>query len=115
MTLPIRPGPSDDLGRRRVLGATRGTIALVTLRTLAPAHAGVLLGSSIGTWLAHRAHAVPPLEFTLATATLALVCAVASAIPPALFAATLDPVRVLRTAYPRPLAHRAINFSSAGT
>jgi putative ABC transport system permease protein len=88
-----------DLGRRRALGATRGTIvALVTLRTLAPALAGVLLGSGIGTWLAQRAQALPPLDFTLATATLALVCAVASAIPPAVFAASRDPVRVLRTA-----------------
>ena len=87
-----------DLGRRRALGATRSVIiALVLGRTLAPAVLGAALGATAGLWVAARYSAAPPLEFTAGTATLALLAALASAVPPALFAATRDPVRVLRT------------------
>lgn len=87
-----------DLGRRRALGATRSVIiALVLGRTLAPALLGAGLGIAGGLWVAARYAAAPPPEFTASTATLAVLAALASAIPPALFAATRDPVRVLRT------------------
>lgn len=87
-----------DLGRRRALGATRGTIvALVVTRTLLPALLGAALGVAAGLWAAERFAAAPPWQFTAGTATLATLAALASAIPPALFAATRDPVRVLRT------------------
>ncbi|MGO0576457.1 FtsX-like permease family protein [Ornithinimicrobium panacihumi] len=87
-----------DLGRRRALGATRaGIITLVVLRTLAPALLGALLGVATGLYLTNRLGATPPWEFTTGTATLALLAAAAAAIPPALYAATRDPVRVLRT------------------
>ncbi|WP_141784003.1 ABC transporter permease [Ornithinicoccus hortensis] len=86
-----------DLGRRRALGATRSVIiGLVLGRTLAPALLGAVLGATAGLWIA-ATYAAPPPEFTAATATLALLAALASALPPALFAATRDPVRVLRT------------------
>jgi putative ABC transport system permease protein len=89
---------SKDLGRRRALGATRGTIiSLVTLRTLGPALLGAALGTGLGIYLTHRLDATPPWQFTTGTATLALLAALAAAIPPALYAATRDPVRVLRT------------------
>lgn len=87
-----------DLGRRRALGATRGMIlALVIARTLLPALLGGALGIGVGLWLASRFDALPPWQFSLGTATLAVLAAVASAILPALYAATRDPVRVLRT------------------
>lgn len=87
-----------DLGRRRALGATRGIIlALVIARTLLPALLGGALGIGAGLWLAARFDAVPPWQFSLGTATLAVLAAVISAILPAFYAATRDPVRVLRT------------------
>lgn len=87
-----------DLGRRRALGANRGVIVgLVTLRTLLPAVVGAAVGTGIGLWLTARLGAIPPLDFTVGVAVLATLAAVASAVPPALFAATCDPVAVLRT------------------
>ncbi|USQ81881.1 permease [Ornithinimicrobium faecis] len=87
-----------DLGRRRALGATRGTIvAMVIARTLLPALLGAGIGTAAGLWVADRFAALPPWEFTTGTAILALLAAIASAILPALYAATRDPVRVLRT------------------
>lgn len=87
-----------DLGRRRALGATRGIIlALVITRTLVPALLGAALGVGIGLALAGQYDAIPPGQFTVGTATLAVLAALTSAVPPALYAATRDPVRVLRT------------------
>ncbi|WP_296137590.1 ABC transporter permease [uncultured Tessaracoccus sp.] len=87
-----------DLGRRRALGATRGTIiALVTTRTLLPALVGAAAGMGGGWALTARLGASPPLEFMVAVAVLAVLTATVSAIPPASFAAWRDPVQVLRT------------------
>lgn len=87
-----------DLGRRRALGATRGAIvAMVIGRTLLPALLGAAIGVGAGLWIAARLAAIPPWPFTVGTAILAILTAVASAVLPALYAATRDPVRVLRT------------------
>ncbi|MBC7271176.1 MAG: permease [Actinomycetales bacterium] len=87
-----------DLGRRRALGATRGVIvALVVLRTVGPALCGAAIGTGLGIYLTARLGAAPPWEFTCGTVLLALLAAATSAVPPALYAATRDPVRVLRT------------------
>src|SRR5690606_39708076 len=90
------------LGRRRALGATRTTIlTLVLARTLLPALLPALLGAVIGTaaglWIAGQWAATPPRTFTAGTATLAVLAALASTLPPATYAAGRDPVRVLRT------------------
>lgn len=88
----------SDLGRRRALGATRGAILfIVMLRACLAAVVGAVIGSAIGTALTHRMGAVPPGDFVLATALLAILAATASTLAPAIFAATRDPVRVLRT------------------
>lgn len=87
-----------DLGRRRALGATRSLIvALVVLRTLAPALLGALLGAIAGQWLTTTWHVQPTLAFAAATAVLATLTAAVSAVLPAAFAAQRDPVAVLRT------------------
>lgn len=87
-----------DLGRRRALGATRLTITgLVLGRTLLPALLGAAIGLVIGLWTAGRLDATPPWQFSAGTAILALLAALTSALLPALFAATRDPVRILRT------------------
>lgn len=88
-----------DLGRRRALGATRTTIiTLVLTRTLAPAALGATIGVAVGLALTDHWATTPPATFTTATITLALLATTASTLPPALYAATRDPVRVLRTA-----------------
>lgn len=87
-----------DLGRRRALGATRSAIlVLVVLRTALPALLGALLGSAVGITITHRLGAVPPTDFVVATGILAVLSAILSTLAPAAFAATRDPVRVLRT------------------
>ncbi|HMQ65309.1 MAG TPA: hypothetical protein PJ992_03380 [Arachnia sp.] len=87
-----------DLGRRRALGASRGVIVgIVTARTFAPALLGAALGCASGLWVAARLGAAPPLDFVGGVAVLAVLSATFSAVPPALFAATRDPVAVLRT------------------
>ncbi|MDQ3527977.1 MAG: hypothetical protein M3424_08900, partial [Actinomycetota bacterium] len=80
-----------DLGRRRALGATRATIlSLVIARTLLPALLGAAIGTAVRLWAAdrfrhptpglHPRHRHPGQRHT-----------------PALYAASRDPVRVLRT------------------
>lgn len=66
-----------DLGRRRALGAG--------------------LGIGVGLWLTHRLGATPPTTFAAGVAVLAVLAAAISAIAPALFAVTRDPVAALRT------------------
>jgi putative ABC transport system permease protein len=87
-----------DLGRRRALGATRATIiSLVVGRTLIASLFGAAVGLTAGIILSSRLSAVPPTTFTVGTGTLAILAAITSAVPPAIYAATRDPVRVLRT------------------
>lgn len=87
-----------DLGRRRALGASRGVIvALVTTRTVVAAFLGAALGAIAGIVLASGYDAIPPRSFVAAVVVLALLTATLSAIPPSIYAAVRDPVRVLRT------------------
>lgn len=87
-----------DLGRRRTLGITRVDLAtLVTGRTLVIAILGAAIGCAAG-WLANHYTGYPtPLPFTAAVGVLAVLVAAVAAMPPALYAARLDPVRVMRT------------------
>lgn len=87
-----------DLGRRRTLGITRADLAgIVTLRALATGIAGALLGCVTG-WLANLGTGFgTPVDFTVAVGVLATLVAGVAALPPALYAARLDPVTVMRT------------------
>ncbi|WP_150462989.1 ABC transporter permease [Nesterenkonia ebinurensis] len=87
-----------DLGRRRALGASRGVIVgLVLLRTMVPALLGAGAGVAGGLAMARSFEAQPPWEFTAGTAVLAVLAACVFAVIPAIYAATRDPVAVLRT------------------
>lgn len=87
-----------DLGRRRALGATRSNVvALVVSRTVVPSLLGAAIGTAAGLWLSAGIQTSIPTDFVAGVIILAVLAAVLSAIPPALYAATRDPVRVLRT------------------
>lgn len=87
-----------DLGRRRTLGITRSDlIALVALRTTVPAIAGATLGSIGGYLLVTRQVGPVPLDFALAVAAMATLTAAIACLLPATYAATRDPVSVMRT------------------
>ncbi|QDW61376.1 FtsX-like permease family protein [Oerskovia sp. KBS0722] len=91
-------GRRRDFGRRRALGATRtAIIVLVLVQTTVAGLAGTALG--VGGGLAavhHLTGTLPDPSFTTGVATLAVLIALAGAVPPALAAAHQDPVRILR-------------------
>lgn len=87
-----------DLGRRRTLGISRlDLIALVVLRALWTAALGAALGVALGWWLTSRQGVSVPADFTVAAAVLGTLIAAMASMPPAVFAATRDPVAVMRT------------------
>lgn len=87
-----------DLGRRRALGASQwGLVGLVVTRTVAAAVPGALFGAVGGAVAAAIWAQLPPLGFTCAVTVLTGLVSGIAAIPPALLAATRDPVGVLRT------------------
>lgn len=88
----------QDFGRRRALGARRGTIiGLVVTQTVLVAAMGVAVGAGIGSALTIRWATEPPDgAFVVAIAVLTLLAAGVAATPPALVAAWRDPVQVLR-------------------
>lgn len=87
-----------DLGRRRTLGVTRADLTgLVTLRTLTPAALGALLGTVAAMIINARTGYPTPVDFAAAVAVLASLTATVAALPPAVYAARLDPVNVMRT------------------
>lgn len=87
-----------DLGRRRTLGISRpDLVALVTVRTLVTALVGGLLGC-VGGWVVNLTTGFPtPVDFTAGVGVLAVLVAAVAALPPATYAAQLDPVNVMRT------------------
>ena len=84
----------QDFGRRRALGARRGTIAgLVVTQTLIV----IIIGAAAGTALTFRWTTEPPdTGFVAAITILTLLAAGLAATPPAIIAAGRDPVHVLR-------------------
>lgn len=87
-----------DFGRRRALGATRADLmAVIVAQTLTCALAGVTLGCLTGLAVVHLiAGALPAATFVAGVAGLVVVSAVLAAAPPAIAAARIDPVRILR-------------------
>lgn len=87
-----------DLGRRRALGATRSTItSLVMGRNALPAVVGEAVGTASGMAISINTGHLPPPTFIMGTAILSVLAAIAASALPAIYAATRDPVRVLRT------------------
>ncbi|WP_216452360.1 FtsX-like permease family protein [Arcanobacterium phocae] len=88
---------AKDLGRRRTLGITRSAlICFVVLRTVVISLIGIVSGVILGYTVMYFAHTPVPLDFAVASIILALCAAAVAAIPPAIFAAHRDPVRVMR-------------------
>lgn len=87
-----------DIGRARALGASRSTIVLqVLVNATLCAVIGAALGAVAGVIIiAVNAGTLPTLGFMVAVPTLVVLAAVAGSVPPALRAASLDPVRILR-------------------
>lgn len=88
-----------DFGRRRALGATRGTIvALLLIQVAVLTVVGVALGV-VATLVASRLRglALPGPDFFAAVGLLTLVAALAGALLPAVFAARREPLKELRT------------------
>ncbi|OKL54836.1 hypothetical protein BSZ39_01775 [Bowdeniella nasicola] len=87
-----------DLGRRRALGCSRASlVALVVARNVAAGIVGAAIGCLIALGLGARSGVLPPVSFVVAVAVLALITCILASLPPAVFAAHRDPVRVLRT------------------
>lgn len=87
-----------DFGRRRALGATRGTvISLLLWQVTVVSTTGALVGTVASMAILRlEDHVRPDLSFMVSVAVLAVATAVTAAIPPALFAASRDPLRELR-------------------
>src|SRR5690625_145776 len=87
-----------DLGRRRTLGITRlGLVALVSLRTCAPAAVGAALGAVAAQALMIGQSNPVPWDFVAATPIIALITATLMSLGPAGYAASRDPVTIMRT------------------
>lgn len=91
-------GLARDIGRARALGATRTTVVVQMLVNASLCAAiGALLGTLVGVALTTvLAGAVPPVGFTVSIGVLVVLAATAGAVPPAIRAARLDPVSILR-------------------
>ena len=87
-----------DFGRRRALGATRGTIvALVLVQTVLLAITGVIAGSvAAASIIAVGGDPMPDVQLMSAIALLAIGSALISAVIPAIVASTREPIRELR-------------------
>lgn len=91
-------GRRRDFGRRRALGASRSAIVVLVLaQTAVASTAGAALGTGAGlTAVRLLTGSLPSPGFTAGVATLAVLVALLGSLPPALAAASRDPVRILR-------------------
>lgn len=87
-----------DLGRRRALGASKGTVvALVAVQSAFASLPGCIGGALGGTYVVYRLTGfAPSAEFAINVALLGVISAIAASIPPAVVAANRDPVAALR-------------------
>lgn len=87
-----------DYGRRRALGATRGLLMLLLeVQTVMLAVVGSTLGAGVAlVILAVQGAPLPGADYVGAIALLAVLAAILGALPPAVYAATRDPLTELR-------------------
>lgn len=87
-----------DIGRRRALGASRSlVVAQILVNGVLTGLSGATLGAAAGLVLnAVVAGTLPGATFTLAVITLVTLASTLAAVPPAVRAARIDPVRILR-------------------
>lgn len=87
-----------DFGRRRALGARRSLIIVLVLAQVGmTAGAGAVVGSAATVAVSSALGApFPGWGFTVSVAVLGTVCALAAALPPAVYAARRDPLHELR-------------------
>lgn len=87
-----------DIGRRRALGASRSlVVAHILVNGILTGLTGATLGAVAGLILnSVVAGTLPGATFTLAVITLVTLASVLAAVPPAVRAARIDPVRILR-------------------
>ena len=91
-------GLARDIGRVRALGAARTTVVLQMLLNAGICAAiGAAIGMATGVALTVVfAGAAPPVSFTVSIGILVVLAAVVGSIAPAIRAARLDPVAILR-------------------
>jgi len=87
-----------DFGRRRALGASRSSLVIGVLTQVAIVTIGAAaLGTAVGLITVHAmTGSAPTWRFSCGVAGLTTVLALASTLPIAVFAATRDPLRILR-------------------
>lgn len=87
-----------DIGRARALGATRSTIVMqILINAALCAIAGIVAGVGTGLVITLLVTGAPPgVGFTTGVGILMLLAALVGSLPPAIRAARLDPVRILR-------------------
>ncbi len=91
-------GSRRDFGRRRALGASQRQLTiLVVLTTLWPSLIGAVIGTAAGSaFLSSTLGYLPDPRFPVSVGVLTVIALVCSSALPAAFAATRDPLRVLR-------------------
>lgn len=91
-------GMTRDIGRQRALGAPRHlVVAAILLHAACTALVGATVGVGAGAAVTLLvASAIPPWSFSVGIWLLVILAAIVGSVAPAIRAARLDPVRILR-------------------
>lgn len=88
---------AEDLGRRRVLGASRPWLLTFVIGSVTlPATIGAIIGCAGGLLYSYFRNGIPDASFSAALLILTVMTAASAAILPGLYAAWRDPILVLR-------------------
>lgn len=87
---------AEDLGRRRVLGATRPWLLTFVIGSVTlPASLGAFMGCAGGLLYSYFRHGIPDASFSAALIVLTIITAASAAVLPSIYAAWRDPILVL--------------------